>query len=821
MFHLLYICNIVSKICFMKKVFSTLFLFISIITFANNDGEIVKGSFSGVVTNAYTGKPLNGVSVYISDVRIGTSTNEKGEFFISNISEGLHLIEFSHIGYNTFAEQILIKGDTKKDIKLSESVVENNAVIVTGVSRASQLKKVPFSVVVMRKEELQQTTSTNIIDAITRKAGVSALATGPAISKPVIRGLGYNRVLTINDGVRQEGQQWGDEHGIEIDEASVNKIEILKGPASLVYGSDAMGGVINIITNVPVQTNTIKANLGTNYQSNNRLRSLYGNVAGNIHGINWNVYGTTKAAADYKNKYDGYVFNSKFKENNIGGYVGYNGNWGFSHLLISNFNLRAGLVEGDRDSLGRFVKQIENGQLVNATDDDFKSTSAQIPYQLINHFKIATDNNIKIGKNNLAINIAFQQNKREEFGDIDNPTKQGLFFNLKTVTYTAKFHIKEKNGWKPSIGASGMSQTNTNRGVEQLIPNYNLNDAGLFFFTEKSIKQFTINGGVRFDTRKITTQNLLDETGAIKGNLFEKSFNNFSGSAGLAYEVNKNINIKLNIARAFRAPSIPELASNGAHEGTIRYEYGTSNLKSEVSTQLDASVELSNEHVSFNVAAYVNNFSNFIFYKKLSAEAGGDSLVYMGGGEFLAAFKFDQKKATLAGLEATLDIHPHPIDWLHFQNTFSYVSGNFATQKDGSKNLPFIPAPKLLTELRGDFKKINKHISNVYTKVEVDNTFKQSKAFTAYNTETITNGYTLINIGLGADVISTKKIKLFSINIAANNIADVAYQNHLSRLKYSAENLATGRQGVFNMGRNFSVKINVPFGFHAKKEKEK
>ena len=146
--------------------------------------------------------------------------------------------------------------------------------IVTGVTNATQIKKVPFQVSVMRKDELQQTVSTNIIEAITRKAGVSSLSTGPAISKPLIRGLGYNRVLTINDGVRQEGQQWGDEHGIEVDEYSVSKIEILKGPASLVYGSDAMAGVINIITNVPVQTNTLKINAGSNYQTNFMRRLL-------------------------------------------------------------------------------------------------------------------------------------------------------------------------------------------------------------------------------------------------------------------------------------------------------------------------------------------------------------------------------------------------------------------------------------------------------------------------------------------------------------------------------------------------------------------
>ncbi|MEO6583981.1 MAG: TonB-dependent receptor plug domain-containing protein, partial [Ferruginibacter sp.] len=275
---------------------------------------VVKGRLSGVIKDAETGAILQGVSVYVADTKIGSITNSRGEYSISNISEGIHLVEVSHVGYTTLAENVNITAETKKDYLLTQSITENNAVIVTGVSRASQLKKVPFQVAVMRKEELQQTTSTNIIDAITRKAGVSAIATGPAISKPVIRGLGYNRVLTMNDGVRQEGQQWGDEHGIEIDDASVNKIEILKGPASLVYGSDAMAGVVNIITNVPIPSNTLKANLGSNYQSNNRLRSLYGNIAGNINGFNWNVYGSEKAAADYKNKFDGYVFNSKFNE---------------------------------------------------------------------------------------------------------------------------------------------------------------------------------------------------------------------------------------------------------------------------------------------------------------------------------------------------------------------------------------------------------------------------------------------------------------------------------------------------------------------------
>ena len=800
----------------MKNIFALLFLISTLTVFASKPADNLKGSFSGKVTDAATGKPLSGVSVYISDSRTGTTTNAAGAFFIGNIFEGSHLVEFSHIGYNTRAEQIIIKGDTKQDISLREAVVENNAVIVTGVSRASQLKKVPFQVAVMRKEELQQTTSTNIIDAITRKAGVSSIATGPAISKPVIRGLGYNRVLTLNDGVRQEGQQWGDEHGIEIDEASVNKIEILKGPASLVYGSDAMGGVVNIITNVPTATNTIKANVGSNYQTNNRLRSLYGNVAGNINGFNWNVYGTKRAAADYKNKYDGNVFNSKFNEQNAGGYVGYNGAWGFSHLLLSSFDLKAGLIEGDRNDEGRFIKILPGGAEKEATSADFKSTDPSIPYQHIRHFKIATDNNFKLGNNNLTLNIGHQRNQREEFGDVDNPMQQGLFFDLKTTTYAAQFHLKQNNGWKPSFGVNGMNQKNKNRGIEQLIPNYNLTDVGVYSFLEKEKGKMNFSGGVRFDTRNITTAALIDENGDVKGNGFKKNFKNFSGSAGFTYEATKNVNFKLNIARAFRAPSIPELASNGAHEGTIRYEYGNTDLKSEVSTQGDASIELNNQHVSFNVAGYVNSFSNFIFYRKLESTNGGDSTIDVGG-EDLSAFKFEQRKANLAGIEATLDVHPHPVDWLHFQNTFSFVRGLLKEQIEGTRNLPFIPAPKLLTELRSDFKKAGKVLNNLYVKVEMDNNFKQSNAFTAFDTETATPGYTLFNAGIGTDVINKNGKTLFVINFSANNIGDVAYQSHLSRLKYAQQNLATGRNGVFNMGRNFSLKVNVPLVFNLRK----
>ena len=775
---------------------------------------VINGNFSGKITDAKTGKAIEVATVYITDIKSGTSSDALGNFLIKNIPQGKHLVEISHIGFTSIVESIDFANDISKDFALSESIIENNAVIVTGVTGATQLKKVPFAVSVMRKEDFFRNTSSNIIESLTKIGGVSTLATGPAISKPVIRGLSYNRVLTINDGVRQEGQQWGDEHGIEVDEASVNKIELLKGPASIIYGSDAMAGVVNIITNVPVPLNTIKANLSSNYQSNNKLRTFNANIGGNSKGFNWNIYTSNKAAADYKNKYDGSVFNSKFKENNIGGYIGYNGNWGYSHLLVSSFNLKAGLVEGERDADGYFIKNLAGGIIERATNDDFKSTTPFFPYQHIRHFKIATDNNIKLGSNNLTFNLGYQENKREEFGNPDDPNERALFFDLKTFTYTAQFHLHENKGWKTSIGINGMQQDNTNKGVEQLVPDYNLFDFGAYVYSRKVINKVTLSGGLRFDSRNVNADNLLDGT-SVKGNGFKKTFSNISGSIGLAAQVTDNLNLKFNMARGFRAPSIPELASNGAHEGTTRYEYGNTNLKSETSLQFDGGIDFNTEHISIGLSAFYNGFNNFIFYRKLEAIGGGDSLVDVNG-NLLTAFKFDQQKAALGGMEATIDIHPHPLDWLHILNTFSFVTGKLKQPIEGVQFLPFIPAPKLVTEFKGSFNRLSKNVRNFYTKFEVDNTFAKNNIFTAYNTETKTPGYTLLNAGIGADFVTKNNKTLFSLGFSAVNIGDVAYQNHLSRLKYAEENMATGRTGVFNMGRNFSIKLNIPLSFNLK-----
>ena len=416
------------------------------------------------------------------------------------------------------------------------------------------------------------------------------------------------------------------------------------------------------------------------------------------------------------------------------------------------------------------------------------------------------DNNIKWGEGRLKANIAYQRNQRQEFGNIDDPAEKSLYFDLGTLNYSFQYLLPEKNNWKHTIGVNGMQQENKNKGVEVLIPAYKSVELGLFFYTQKRAGKLTMSGGARIDKKGIEFNDL------VNNESIKKDYGAMAGSFGMTYEAGDDLIFKLNIARGYRAPNLSELGSNGAHEGTNRYEYGNTNLKSEKSLQLDLGAEWSDEHVSFAGSLFYNQITDYIFYQKLLGGNGSDSIIVNEDGEEFFAFAYKQQNANLMGAEFNLDIHPHPIDGLHIENTFSYVKGKFAEAIDGSKYLPNIPSLRWISELRYEFKNSKSALQNSYLSLQLDNVATQNDPFTGYNTETKTPGYHLLNVGLGTQY--TKKGKqLFSIAFTAQNLTDVAYQNHLSRLKYTAENMATGRMGVFNMGRNFSLKLNVPLVF--------
>lgn len=777
----------------------------------------VKAALSGRVTDALTGEPLSGASISVPDIKMGTYSNTEGYYALGNLPTGRFLVEISYIGYNSIAEYIVLNGNETFDVKLRRAVTENEGVTVTGVTTATRVNQSPIPVNVFRKKDLLLAGGTNLIDGLAKLGSISQVTTGPAISKPFIRGLGYNRVVTVSDGVRQEGNQWGDEHGIEIDGYSAERAEVLKGPASLMYGSDALAGVINILSATPVPAGTVKGNFITDRQLNNNLVGLHGNLSGaGYDGFNWKVYGSSKVASDYKNAADGYVWNSKFREHSFGGYIGVNKTWGFSHLSVSRFNQKLGIIEGDRDTItGKFLKYAGTPAEGIADINDFNGNTPAFPYQHIEHTKITSDNSFAVGRNRLNIVLSRQVNLRREIGDYTQPETPQLYFDLRTTSYSVQYRLHERNNWNTTVGVNGMFQRNLNKGEEVLIPQYRLFDAGLFLYTQKHLGKSTLlSGGVRGDLRRIDAE-AFEEGGTPKFTETKKDFSNISGSIGFSTYLGKELIVKANIARGYRAPNMAELFSNGAHEGTNRYEYGDAQLKAETSLQGDAGLVYNTEHLTVNVNAFYNRLDNFIFYRKLEAAGGGDSLVNVDG-EDIPAFKFTQANAALRGADFTFDVHPHPLDWLHISTSFSMVRGTLGESIEGTKNLPLIPAPRNRTEIRVQWPKGGENLRNFYVKLDADFVSQQNYFFSAYGTETFTDAYTLTNFGMGTDLFFDGKT-IASVHFAINNLGDAIYQDHLSRLKYTAMNNATGRQGVFGMGRNFTFKLFVPLDFSFKK----
>jgi len=676
-----------------------------------------------------------------------------------------------------------------------------NEVTVTGVTGDTKLKHATVPVSIIAPQLLRSKAATNIIDAISHQPGISQLTTGGSISKPIIRGLGYNRVVVMSEGVRQEGQQWGDEHGVEVDGSSINSVEILKGPASLMYGSDAMAGVVILHPQATLPEGEMKANVSTEYQTNNGLFAYNLSMAGNQKGFVWNARFSDKMAHAYKNKYDGYVPGSQFRERAGRLMLGVNKSWGHSRLTWTSYHLTPGIVEGERDP--------ETGELVCNTDN-VKTYSKALPFQEVKHYKLVWDNSLNLSTGYLKAIIGYQQNRRKEYEESEDEYE--LFFKLHTLTYDLRYVTNQWNGWKLSTGIGGMYQKSGNEGEEYLIPDYRLFDFGIYATATKSLgDRWTLNGGVRYDHRRMHGDELIED-GDLRFTDFSRHFNGLTGSIGAVCNINEHFNLRLNVARGFRTPNMSELASNGVHEGSIRYELGNQQLKAEYSLQVDLGLDFTSRYVSAQLALFANRIDNYIFTHRLPEEIEEGYLTYA----------YTQGDARLLGFEAGVDFHP--VHSVHFSNTFSFVDAQQMHASSDTKYLPFTPAPRWTSELKWELfhhshSTVNHHhnsnsihrslLNNLYIAAGLECYLKQSHIYSADDTETTTPGYALLSLSAGTDInVNGKKVAEFYIT--ADNLLNKAYQSHLNRLKYADVNSVTGRRGVFNMGRNVTFKVVIP-----------
>lgn len=732
----------------MKKIIITLLLGFSPLVNAQN-------SVSGTVLNL-SNQPIKGVSVYIPELHKGTTTDEDGKYSLANLPNGSLKLNFVFVGFSNQYKTIQkVQKENTLDVILEETVFQMDEVIVSTAFNKIQSQNV-MKVEHETIKSLQQKGTATLIEGLAMIPGVSQVSTGTSIGKPVIRGLSGNRVLVYSQGVRMENQQFGDEHGLGLNDAGIESVEVIKGPASLLYGSDALGGVLYFNPEKFADDNTFQANFS---------QKLFSNTLGSNSSLglktstdNWRFLarGSYNTHSDYRIAGGDRVTNTRYNETDFKTGIGYS-NSKFSTVLRYNYNkLDLGIPE---DGIA--------GQT--------SSKNTAFPRQGVFNHLLSLNSVFYFDDSKLDVDLGYIANDRSEFEDSN---VAGLRMKLKTFNYDAKYHLPKMDKLESIVGIQGMHQTNTNFGEEYLIPDAITNDFGVFGTVNYEWKTNVLQAGLRFDNRQITTEEngTFGEEGYFKA--IDKSFNSFNASVGYKTDLADDFTLRLNLASGFRAPNLAELTSNGVHEGTNRYEIGNSDLKTEQNVQTDLNLEYKTDHFEFFANGFYNHINNYIYTSPVGVVLDNNDV-----------FNYIQDNAKLYGGEVGLHFHPHPLDWLHYESSFETVTA----EKQNGDYLPLIPANNWSNTIRGEFK-IKNWLDNGSATFNVNTTLNQNNVS---GFETKSNGYTLINLGLGGTVKLGKTV--FDVNLNGNNLLDKNYIAHLSRLK---------TDGIPNIGRNIVLGLN-------------
>ena len=734
---------------------------------------MAQNTISGTVTNAEDGTPLSQVSIYFPELEKGTATNNNGSFEIQNIPSGNFELVISSLGFETFEKKINISSKTGTfQIALTPSAFEMEEIIVSTPFHKLQSENV-MKVERANIKELKNNGAITLSEGISNIAGVESITTGTGIGKPVIRGLSSNRVLVYTQGVRLENQQFGSEHGLGINDAGLESVEVIKGPASLLYGSDAMGGVLYFNPEKFAQPNNTEGDVNLNYFTNTQGLGANAGIKTSIEKFKFLLRGSYASHIDYKTGDGERLTNSRFNEYDLKTGVGYQSSFMKTELRYNLNSTELGIPE----EIG--VQE--------------KDRNPELPYQQIDNHILSSKTGIFFKNSSLNLSLGYIMNKRKEFEEEHDHEEEGeeeheeegheegpaLHMNLSTFSYSAEYHLPELGKLETIIGVQGMHQTNKNFGEEILIPDAKTNDIGVLATSHIHFeKQNGLQLGLRYDHRNISSEEPLELTSDI----LDRSFNSFNVALGYKSELFKKVTTRINLATGFRAPNLAELTSDGTHEGTNRYEIGNSDLGHEKNFQTDISLEYTNKHIEFFINGFYNNINDYIFI-----QPNGEII------DEANVFVYVQEDAKLYGGEIGFHLHPHPIHWLHYQSSFETVIG----KRKNDEYLPLIPANKLVNTIRIEGDSKSSRLKNEYVFVTLRSVFEQNKVD---EYETPSDSYNLVDLGLGGNIMFNKQP--IEIRLSANNIFDETYISHLSRLKSDS---------IANIGRNISLAVSIPF----------
>jgi len=680
-------------------------------------------------------------------------------------------------------------------------------IVVTEDYRLSRNKHTTVQLEVVGKEYLKNNFSGNLMQTLEKLPGVHSMDIGSGFSKPVIRGMGFNRVSVTENGIKQEGQQWGADHGLEIDAFNVEQVNIRKGPASLLYGSDAMGGVVEITQAPPPLDDQLFGEVSILGKSVNNL------IGGSLllglkkNGFYTKIRYSEQQFGDYRIPTDTIVYltqripiynrklkNTAGKERDISWSGEYRSRRYKGSYTLSNAWQKVGFFPGAHG-----IPDISQVQ------DDGDSRNLDLPYSKVNHLKATTQQQYTWDILQLQWNLAYQNNHREEWSQfhthygsqsapVVDPDKE-LAFTLQTFSSGAKVRYLGSHQWEHTAGWDIQYQQNRIGGYSFLLPEYTRWTTGLFWLTTYRLSpEWSLSGGLRYDYGKVDSDSFIDpylatylreqgyteteiEKNEIRSHAVNRSFGDWSGSVGVVWNPSAEHLLKANMGHSFRLPGVNELASNGVHHGTFRHEQGDASLSSEKGWQLDIAYSWYGKHITLNVSPFVSWFSNYIYLRPT-----GEWSILPHAGQI---YRYNGAEALFAGGEVNVQLQ------LPFRLGYE-LTGEYVYTYNCDEHIPlsFSPPGSIRNTVSWEYRNLHFHVEHQYI---------ASQNRTDRN-EDPTPGSNLLHAGANLSLpIGGTTI---DIVLSAHNLLNKRYYNHLSFYR---------KVEIPEPGRNFQLMIKVPF----------
>ncbi|WP_372753574.1 TonB-dependent receptor domain-containing protein, partial [Labilibaculum sp.] len=560
-------------------------ILLSLPQFSYGLGEIKNNKLSGTITDAENGMQMPGVSIFIPELQKGSVSQSDGSYLLENLPKGKITIQFSFIGYESKIEIINISKEySELNIAMQFTSVTTQDVVVSGGFPSAQHEN-SIKISLLSKQELELLATPSLGEKLASIPGVDVISRSPGISTPVIRGLSLNNILFLNNGVRLENFQFSSDHPFLVSDQGADRIEVIKGPASLLYGSDAMGGVINILREKPAPSNTLQADASSQYHSVSEGLATNVGVKASYKNWFWMLRANQQSHKDYKDGSGEYVPNSRFNSKGLQLGLG----------LVKNIGSFKIYYDYLRPKLG----------LTNATSIDLVNTDNRKNYywyQNLSQHLISLRNRLFLDNYKLEMNAAYQFNQRRLNGNPESENFRLVDMNLNTFTYDSKLYFPSSESNQFLVGIQGMHQSNTNHEApNRIIPDAQIDDFSVFTLFKKELNNIGLQLGVRYDHRSLyvpeqesaghsheESEEEEDDDHDEETIHINRTFDNLNASLGATFHLSENLFLRSNFASGYRAPNLAELTQDGLHND--RYEEGDPNLDPQKSLESDLGI---------------------------------------------------------------------------------------------------------------------------------------------------------------------------------------------------------------------------------------